>query len=74
MKTGFFVLALIGAFSALGQEAPDFDVIIKGGTVYDGTGAAPQHIDVAIRGDRIAGLGDFSKASAPTIINAAAIR
>jgi N-acyl-D-amino-acid deacylase len=70
MKTGFFVLALIGAFSALGQEAPDFDVIIKGGTVYDGTGAAPQHVDVAIRGDRIAGLGDFSKASAPTIINA----
>jgi N-acyl-D-amino-acid deacylase len=70
MKTGFFVLALIGAFSALGQEAPDFDVIIKGGTVYDGTGAAPQQVDVAIRGDRIAGLGDFSKASAPTIINA----
>jgi N-acyl-D-amino-acid deacylase len=70
MKTGFFVFALIGAFSALAQEAPDFDVIIKGGTVYDGTGAAPQHVDVAIRGDRIAGLGDFSKASAPTIINA----
>ena len=70
MKTGFFVLALIGAFSALAQEAPDFDVIIRGGTVYDGTGAAPQHVDVAIRGDRIAGLGDFSKASAPTIINA----
>ena len=70
MKTGFFVLTVIGAFSALGQEAPDFDVIIKGGAVYDGTGAAPQHVDVAIRGDRIAGLGDFSKASAPTIINA----
>ena len=70
MKTGFFVLALIGAFSALGREAPDFDVIIKGGTVYNGTGAAPQHVDLAIRGDRIAGLGDFSKASAPTIINA----
>jgi N-acyl-D-amino-acid deacylase len=70
MKTGFFVLALIGAFSALAQEAPDFDVIIRGGTVYDGTGAAAQHVDVAIRGDRIAGLGDFSKASAPTIINA----
>ena len=70
MKTVIFVLALIGAFSALGQDAPDFDVIVKGGTVYDGTGAAPQHVDVAIRGDRIAGLGDFSKASAPTIINA----
>src|SRR6202011_4527915 len=70
MKTGFFVLALIGAFSALGREAPDFDVIIKDGTVYDGTGAAAQHVDVAIRGDRIAGFGDFSKASARTMINA----
>jgi N-acyl-D-amino-acid deacylase len=70
MKTVILVLALIGAFSALGQDAPDFDLIVKGGTVYDGTGAAPQHVDVAIRGDRIAGLGDFSKASAPTIINA----
>ena len=70
MKTGFFLLALIGAFSALGQEALDFDVIIKGGTVYDGTGSVPQNVDVAIRGARIAGLGDFSKASAPTIINA----
>ncbi len=70
MKTGFFLLALIGAFSALGQEGLDFDVIIKGGTVYDGTGSVPQQVDVAIRRDRIAGLGDFSKASAPTIINA----
>ena len=26
------------------------DVIIKGGTVYDGTGAEPKHVDVAIRG------------------------
>ena len=70
MKRSLFALALVGAFSALAQEAPDFDVIIKGGTVYDGTGAAPQHVDVAIRGDRIAGLGDFSKSSAPTIVNA----
>jgi hypothetical protein len=31
------------------------DVIIKGGTVYDGTGAEPKHVNVAIRGDRIAG-------------------
>ena len=70
MKPASFVFALVGAFSALAQEAPDFDVIIRGGTVYDGTGAAPQHVDVAIRGDRIAGLGDFSKAGATTIINA----
>jgi len=48
----------------------DFDVIIKGGTVYDGTGAEGKHVDVAIRGDRIAGVGDFGAAHAKTIIDA----
>ena len=48
----------------------DFDVIIKDGTVYDGTGAEPKQADVAIRGDRIAGVGDFKTAKANTIIDA----
>jgi N-acyl-D-amino-acid deacylase len=48
----------------------DFDVIIKNGTIYDGTGAEPKHADVAIRGDRIAGIGDFKTAKAKTIIDA----
>ena len=56
--------------SAPSQTAADFDIIIKGGTVYDGTGAEPKHVDVAIRGDRIAGLGDFKTAKAKTIIDA----
>jgi N-acyl-D-amino-acid deacylase len=48
----------------------DFDVIIKDGTVYDGTGAEPKQADVAIRGDRIAGVGDFKTAKGNTIIDA----
>jgi hypothetical protein len=36
-----------------------FDVIIRGGTVYDGTGAEPRQAAVAIRGDRIAGVWGF---------------
>jgi N-acyl-D-amino-acid deacylase len=52
------------------QKPPDFDVIIKGGTVYDGTGADPQQVDLAIRGDRIAGVGNFKTANAKTIIDA----
>src|SRR6266404_5135286 len=51
--------------------APDkFDVIIKGGTVYDGTGEKSRVIDVAIRGDRIAGLGTYSADQARTVIDA----
>jgi N-acyl-D-amino-acid deacylase len=52
------------------QNSADFDVIIKGGTVYDGTGADPKHSDVGIRADRIGGIGDFSTAHAKTVIDA----
>jgi N-acyl-D-amino-acid deacylase len=47
-----------------------FDVVIKGGTVYDGTGEKPRVIDVAIRGDRIAALGNFSADQAKSVIDA----
>src|SRR5437764_4256865 len=52
------------------QNPAPFDVIIKGGTVYDGTGTEPKHADVAIRGDRISGVGDFKTAKAKTVIDA----
>jgi len=48
----------------------DFDVIIRGGTIYDGTETEPQQADIAIRGDRIAGVGDFKAAKAKTVIDA----
>jgi N-acyl-D-amino-acid deacylase len=41
--------------SAAGE--PGYDVVIRGGTVYDGTGQAPYKGDVAIKGDRIAYVG-----------------
>jgi len=52
------------------EPQAQFDVIIRGGTVYDGTGAAGRRADVAIRGDRIAGIGDFSAAAADSVIDA----
>ncbi|MEY2510348.1 MAG: N-acyl-D-amino-acid deacylase [Verrucomicrobiota bacterium] len=72
-----FLFALLVSIAlmplAFGVEPPagdKFDVIIKGGTVYDGTGEKPHVIDVAIRGDRIAGLGTFSTDQARTVIDA----
>nr|MBA3385148.1 D-aminoacylase [Chthoniobacterales bacterium] len=68
-----WTLFLIITSGALGAESPspaEFDVIIKGGTVYDGTGAEGRVADVAIRGDRIAGVGDFKNATAKNIIDA----
>jgi N-acyl-D-amino-acid deacylase len=76
MNRRFFfalVLAIARASQVFALEPPagdKFDVIIKGGTVYDGTGEKPRVIDVAIRGDRIAGLGSFSPHKARTVIDA----
>jgi N-acyl-D-amino-acid deacylase len=48
-------LALLLTAASLGaQGTPEFDVLIRGGTVIDGTGAARYAADVALRGDRIA--------------------
>ncbi len=47
-----------------------FDVLIKGGTVYDGTGRAPRRADVAIKGDRIVAVGDLTKARARSVVDA----
>ena len=44
-----------------------FDVVIRGGSVVDGTGAPPRSADVAIRGDRIVEVGDVDGDGARTI-------
>src|SRR6266478_3691342 len=63
--------AILSSFIMMSiAAAQDFDIIIRNGAVYDGSGGEAQHVDLAIKGDRIAGLGDFSKASANTIVNA----
>jgi N-acyl-D-amino-acid deacylase len=52
------------------SQPRSFDVIIRGGTVYDGTGRTPMRGDVGVKGDRIAALGNLSRATAPTVIDA----
>ena len=47
-----------------------FDVIVRNGTVYDGTGAPGRRADVGIRGDRITVVGDLADAQAKTEIDA----
>jgi N-acyl-D-amino-acid deacylase len=52
-------------------STPAFDVIIRGGLVYDGAGAAARRVDVGIKGDRIERLGDLSKETATLTADAA---
>ena len=47
-----------------------YELIIRGGTIYDGLGGTPFVADLAITGDRIAAIGDLSKATADTEIEA----
>jgi N-acyl-D-amino-acid deacylase len=47
-----------------------FDILVRGGTVYDGTGAAAILADVAIMGDSIVSVGDHRRDSAATVIDA----
>lgn len=59
------VLLLVGAVWLLGDStapspAGPLTVILEGGTVYDGTGAAPRSADVGWDGDRIVAVGDLS--------------
>ncbi|HEY8550945.1 MAG TPA: D-aminoacylase [Vicinamibacterales bacterium] len=66
-------VALATWFTATHRAAgprPFYDVVIRGGTVYDGTGAPGRRADVGIRGDRIAALGDLSRARAARVIDA----
>ncbi|MEO6103900.1 MAG: amidohydrolase family protein [Pseudoxanthomonas sp.] len=49
-----FALAACGTHPVLETPTQRFDLIIRNGVVYDGSGAPPQRVDVAIRGDRIA--------------------
>ncbi|GMM92583.1 amidohydrolase family protein [Qipengyuania sp. MTN3-11] len=47
--------------------AARYDVLITGGTIYDGTGGQPFVGDVAIEGDRIVAVGDVEGTGATTI-------
>jgi N-acyl-D-amino-acid deacylase len=66
----YLTFTLIVSFAQIASAGPPFDLIIKGGTVYDGTGAEGRVTDIAIRGDRIAGIGDLANAAAKTTIDA----
>ena len=47
-----------------------FDVLIRGGTIYDGSGGAPIVGDLGIRGDRIAYVGPARPATAAKVVDA----
>src|SRR5262245_65791521 len=56
---------------SLGTGRPGmFDVVIKGGTVVDGTGAAPVSADVAVEDGRIVEVGSVGAEAGRRVIDA----
>ncbi|MGI8672503.1 MAG: N-acyl-D-amino-acid deacylase family protein, partial [Luteitalea sp.] len=72
--SGQWRLAVAGALAlsaACRSAPPDFDVLLRGGHVLDGTGAPAVRADVAIAGDRLAAIGDLTGRTAATTIDVA---
>ena len=64
-----FGLLVLGSAAA----AQDYDVLIRGGRIVNGSGNPWFEADVGIRGDRIAAIGDLSGAAAARIIDASGL-
>jgi N-acyl-D-amino-acid deacylase len=57
-------LPLFVLLAALGCGSPDYDLIISGATIVDGTGEPSFVGDLGVRADTIAAIGDLSEATA----------
>ncbi len=72
--TKLLCLTFFLATTLAASEPPEkFDVLIKNGTVYDGTGGEGRKADIALRGDRIVGIGDYQNAIAKNVIDASGL-
>lgn len=71
-KGGTLLLAVVGSAGLAGAAKPvkSYDVVIRHGTIYDGSGGKPFVGDVAIGGDSIAAVGELTYAHGKTEIDA----
>lgn len=63
-------IVLTLAFLASCAQKPSYDVVLRGGTIYDGSGEPGRVADLAIHGDIIAAIGDLSGAAGKVEIDA----
>ena len=74
MKALRCLMAAIPLLLTAGCSRPaEFDLIVRNGILYDGSGSAPAHGDLAIRGDTIADIGSLAGARGKREIDAAGL-
>ncbi|MBN2288935.1 MAG: D-aminoacylase [Candidatus Glassbacteria bacterium] len=56
------------------SAAPSFDLVVKGGTVLDGTGAPAWQADLGIRGDTIAAVGEVDPGQGRRVLLASGLQ
>lgn len=66
---GAIMLTILACYQAPPQEYT-FDIIIRNGTLYDGSGTTPFTADIAIQGDTIAAIGNLADVKGLREINA----
>ena len=71
MRMRFFVfcLTMVALFFSCTLQK-QYDVVIRNGTIYDGSGNAPVTGDVAIDGEKIIAIGDLGNAQGELEIDA----
>jgi N-acyl-D-amino-acid deacylase len=57
-------------FGFIQQPQLEYDVIIRNGTIFDGSGSEPYVADIALQSDTIAAIGDLTSASARKQVDA----
>ncbi len=67
------VVALLFVFLTGCTGTGSFEIIIRNGTIYDGSGSAPYRGDVGINADTIAAVGNLGKAKGRLEIDAAGL-
>jgi N-acyl-D-amino-acid deacylase len=62
------VLVLLSAVAC--HKSVEYDLILRGGVLYDGSGDKPRMADIAVQNDTIVAIGDLSKARGRAEIDA----
>jgi N-acyl-D-amino-acid deacylase len=70
----WLLAAALAAGVSVAAQQPRFDVLVAGGTVYDGSGAPGVRADIGIAGDRIAAIApSLDRADARSVVDASGL-
>jgi len=70
VATAALAAALLQGSVVQGAEPPSYDLLIRNGTIYDGSGGTAYAGDIGIKGDRIVYVGPSRPAAATRVVDA----